>query len=96
MYTMIVPGGGFLPPSSRVPGVCPPRGWFWMKLITALMCTVASPDPNPRGGGQLPNPNECNSMLTSATRGETLTPNPNKCNSTLTSGTRGIYPNLYR
>ena len=34
-------------------------------------------------------------MLTSATRGETLTPNPNKCNSTLTSGTRGIYPYLY-
>ena len=30
---------------------------------------VASPDPNPRGGGQLPNPNECNSTLTSGTRG---------------------------
>ena len=29
------------------------------------MYTVASPDPNPRGGGQLPNPNECNSTLTS-------------------------------
>ena len=29
-------------------------------------------------------------MLTSATRGETLTPNPNECNSTLTSGTIGI------
>ena len=28
-------------------------------------------------------------MLTSATRGETLTPNPNECNSTLTSGTSG-------
>ena len=34
-------------------------------------------------------------MLTSATRGETLTPNPNECNSMLTSGTRGIYPYLY-
>ena len=33
------------------------------------MYTVASPDPNPRGGGQLPNPNECNSMLTSGRRG---------------------------
>ena len=41
-------------------------------------------------GGQLPNPNECNSdtnpdecnsTLTSAKRGETLTPNPNECNS---------------
>ena len=42
--------------------------WFWMKLIAALMCTVAGPDHNPRGGGQLPNPNECNSTLTSATR----------------------------
>ena len=32
---------------------------------------VASPDPNP---------NECNSTLTSATRGETLTPSPNEWN----------------
>ena len=31
------------------------------------MYTVASPDPNPRGGGQLPNPKECNSTLTSGT-----------------------------
>ena len=53
------------------------------------MYIVASPDVNPRGGGQLPYPNECNSTLTSATRGETLTPNPNECNSTLTSGTSG-------
>ena len=51
------------------------------------MYTVASPDPNPRGGGQLPNPNERNSTLTSATRGETLTRNPNERNSTLTRGT---------
>ena len=30
---------------------------------------IASPDPDPipRGGGQLPNPNECNSALTSGT-----------------------------
>ena len=48
------------------------------------MYTAASPDlepdPNPRGGGQLPNRNECNSTLTSAARGETLTPNPNEWN----------------
>ena len=31
------------------------------------MYTVASPEPNPRG--QLPNPNECNSTLTSGTKG---------------------------
>ena len=31
-------------------------------------------------------------MLTSATRGETLTPNPNECNSTLTSGTSVAEP----
>ena len=42
---------------------------FWMKLIAALMCTVAGPDHNPRGGGQLPNLNECNFTLMSATRG---------------------------
>ena len=29
------PGGGFLLPSSRVLGVCPRGGWFWMKLIPA-------------------------------------------------------------
>ena len=52
------------------------------------MYTIASPDPNPRGGGQLPTlrvqfyANECN-------EGETLTPKPNECNSTLTSGTSG-------
>ena len=51
----------------------------------------ASPgtDPNPKGEGQLHNPNKCNSTLTSGPRGETLTPNPNECNSTLTSGTSG-------
>ena len=32
------------------------------------MYTVASPDPYPRGGGQLPNHNECNSTLTSGTK----------------------------
>ena len=35
------------------------------------------------------NLNECNSVLTSATRGETLTLDPNEWNSTLTSDTRG-------
>ena len=41
LYTMIVQGGGFLPPSSCVPGVCPGevggRGGkcFWMKLVPA-------------------------------------------------------------
>ena len=51
------------------------------------MYTVASPDPKARGGGQVLNPNECSSTLTSATGEETLTPNRSKCNSTLTSGT---------
>ena len=31
------------------------------------MYTVASPDTNPRGWGQLPNPNECKATLTSGT-----------------------------
>ena len=60
--------------------------------LTLLMYIIAGPDPNPSGGGQLPNPNECNFTLTSATREETLTPNPNECNSTLTSGTSGGSP----
>ena len=46
-------------------------------------------------GGQLPDPDECNSTLTSETRGKMLTPNPNECHSTLTSAIRGIYPCLY-
>ena len=33
LYTMIVLGYNL--PSSRVPGVCPGGGWFWMKLIPA-------------------------------------------------------------
>ena len=38
--------------------------------VALLMYTVASPDPdpNPRGGRQLLNPNECNSTLTSETK----------------------------
>ena len=42
------------------------------------MYTVASPDPSPRSGGQLPNPNKCNSTLTSGTRREI--PNSNEWN----------------
>ena len=63
---------------------------FAIYAPTLLMYIVARPDPNPSGGGQLPNPNECNSTLMSAAREETLTLNPNECNSTLiTSGTSG-------
>ena len=70
------------------------RKIFAIYALTLLMYTVASPDPDPitRGEGQLPNPNECNSTLTSATKEDTLTPNPNEYNSTLTSGTN---PHLY-
>ena len=68
-----------------------PNRWkiFAIYALTLLMYNVASPDSYPRGGGQLPNPNKCNSTLMSATRGETLTPNPNECNSILTSETSG-------
>ena len=45
------------------------RKIFAIYALTILMYTVASLDPNPRGGGQLPNPNECNSTLTSVTGG---------------------------
>ena len=52
-----------------------------MYLITILMYTVFSPDPiYNRGGGQLPNPDKCNSTLTSGTRGEVLTSNLNEWN----------------
>ena len=42
-------------------------------IYALTLCTVAGldPDPGPNswGGGQLPNPNECNSTLTSGTKG---------------------------
>ena len=41
------------------------------------MYTVASPDPNPRGGGQLPNPKKFNSTLTSVTKN--IYPYPYRC-----------------
>ena len=49
-----------------------PNQWKILAIyaVALLMYTVASrnPDTNPRGGGQLPNPNECNSTLTSGTK----------------------------
>ena len=46
LYTMIVPGGGFLLASSRVPGVrLGGRGWLWMKLIPALSFVISSVAP---------------------------------------------------
>ena len=50
------------------------RKIFAIYALTLLIYNVASPDPDPdrntRGEGQLPNPNECNSTLTSTTREE--------------------------
>ena len=45
--------------------------WKIFAIYALTLYTVASPDPdpNPRGGDQLCNPNECNSTLTSGTRG---------------------------
>ena len=40
LYIMIVSGGGFLLLSSRVQGVCPSGGLFWMKLIPAYSILV--------------------------------------------------------
>ena len=61
----------------------------YIYALTVLMYIAAGPDSNTRGGGELPDPNECNSTPTNATREETLTPNPKKCSSALTSGTSG-------
>ena len=38
-------------------------------MLINVYVASPDPDPNPRGGDQLPNPNECNSALTSGTRG---------------------------
>ena len=34
-------------PSSRVPGVCPGGGWFWMKLIPALIQAIITCEFSP-------------------------------------------------
>ena len=36
LYTMIIPGGGFLLPSSGVPGVCPWRGMVMDEIDTYI------------------------------------------------------------
>ena len=59
---MIVPGGGGFAPFESCPVFLRSEEWFWMKLTAALMCSVAGPDHNPTGEGQLPYPNECNSV----------------------------------
>ena len=69
---MIVPWGEGFAPFKSCPGVCLGVGCFWMEFIAALMCTVASLDANSYGRGQVSNPNECNSTLTNAAKGETL------------------------
>ena len=66
---------------------------FAVYMRNILTDTVPDHDPDPRParrGVQLPYPNKCNSMLTSGTRGETLS--PNECHSTPPSVIRGIYP----
>ena len=37
LYTIIVPGGGFLLPSSRVPGVCPGGGMVLDEIDTCII-----------------------------------------------------------
>ena len=58
------------------------------------MYTVASPDPSPRDGGQLPNPNKCNFTLMSGTRGEI--PNPDEWNKWERSPHLNIYTQFCR
>ena len=43
LYTMIVPGGGFLLPSSRVPGVCPGGGMVLDEIDTCISFAPKSP-----------------------------------------------------
>ena len=43
--------------------------WKIFAIYALTLYNVASPDPNPWGGDQLPDPNECNSTLMSGTRG---------------------------
>ena len=70
---------------------------FAVYMRNILTDTVPNHDPDPKPawrGDQLPYSNKCNSMLTSGTRGETLS--PNECHSTPPSVIRGIYPHPYK
>ena len=70
---------------------------FAVYMRNILTDTVSDHDPDPRParrGVQLPYPNKCNSMLTSGTRGETLS--PNECHSMPPSVIRGIYLHPYK
>ena len=40
LYTIIVPGGGFLLPSSRVPGGCPGGGMVLDEIDTCISFTM--------------------------------------------------------
>ena len=63
---------------------------FAVYMRNILTDTVPDHDPDARParrGVQLPYPNKCNYMLTSGTRGETLS--PNECHSTPPSVIRG-------
>ena len=53
---IISPERGTTEPSIAAAEITANPCYFCTNLI---MYTVANPDPNPRGGGQLPNPNEC-------------------------------------
>ena len=43
LYTIIVPGGGFLLPSSRVPGVCPGGGMVLDEIDTCIRVPLHKP-----------------------------------------------------
>ena len=50
LYTIIVPGGGFLLPSSRVPGVCPGGGMVLDEIDTC----ISVPQQNPKVRAKMP------------------------------------------
>ena len=67
-------------PTTRLPTAVVESKENLSYLCTPLINVyVTSPDPdrNPRGGGQLPNPNECISTLTSGTKN--IYPYPYRC-----------------
>ena len=45
LYTIIVPGGGFLLPSSRVPGVCPGGGMVLDEIDTCIKKMISVKNP---------------------------------------------------
>ena len=72
-HAMLLRNWMYLQVCSRTPGIAaagPLQHCNLCEEDVNVINTVSVNEPDPTIGGQLPNPNECNSTLTSETRGD--------------------------